>query len=32
MQYGLDVKQLNESYETTEGVVLNKLSLNDLLF
>lgn len=32
MQYGLDVKQLDESYETTEGVVLNKLSLNDLLF
>lgn len=31
MQYGLDVKQLNESYETTEGVVLNKLSINDLL-
>lgn len=31
MQYGLDVKQLDESYETTEGVVLNKLSINDLL-
>ena len=31
MQYGLDVKQLDESYETTQAVVLNKLSINDLL-
>lgn len=32
MQYYTDIKQLAEFYETTEAVVLNKLSLNDLLF
>jgi hypothetical protein len=32
MQYGLDIKQLDEAYETTQAVVLNKLSLNDLNF
>ena len=32
MQYYTDIKQLAEVYETTQAVVLNKLSLNDLLF
>lgn len=32
MQYYTDIKQLAEFYKTTQAVVLNKLSLNDLLF
>lgn len=32
MQYYTDIKKLAEFYETTQAVVLNKLSLNNLLF
>ena len=32
VQHKLDVKKLAEFYDTTQAVVLNKLSLNNLLF